>query len=87
MYRIVILPRAIRSLDSLDKPVARRIVDKLSWLSENFDRVTPLPLKGGFSGAYKLRIGDWRVIYSFDKASRSITIHLIGHRSQIYELS
>ena len=87
MYQIVILPKALHSLESLDKLVAKRILDKLSWLSENFDAVTPLPLKGGFSGTYKLRVGDWRVIYSFDIERRSITIHLIEHRRDIYKLS
>jgi len=87
VYRIVILPKALRSLESLDKPVAERIIDRLSWLSENLDALTPLPLRGGFSGTYKLRVGDWRVIYSFDIERRSITIHLIGHRRDIYRLA
>lgn len=87
MYQIIILPKALRSLESFDKPVAKRIINKLSWLSENFDDLTPLPLRGGFSGTYKLRAGDWRVIYSFDMERRSITIHLIGHRRDIYRLS
>ena len=42
MYQIIILPKALHSLESLDKLVAERIMDKLSWLSENFDEVTPL---------------------------------------------
>ena len=87
MYRIVIPPKALRSLESLDKPVAERIIDRLSWLSENLDALTPLPLRGGFSVTYKLRVGDWRVIYSFDIERRSITIHLIGHRRDIYRLA
>ncbi|MFW6118080.1 MAG: type II toxin-antitoxin system RelE family toxin [Chloroflexota bacterium] len=86
MYRIIILPKALRSLESFDKAVARRIINKLSWLSENFDDLTPLPLRGGISGTYKLRVGDWRVIYSFDIERRSITIHVIGHRREIYRL-
>lgn len=86
MYRIAILPKAFRSLESLDKPVARRITNRLSWLSENFDDLTPLPLRGGLSGTCKLRIGEWRVICSFDRERRSITIHLIGHRRDIYRV-
>ena len=85
MYRIVILPKALHSLQSLDKPVAARIMTRLSWLSDNFDDLTPIPLKGSFSGACKLRVGDWRVIYSFDMRTRTITIHLVGHRSHVYE--
>jgi len=86
VYRIIILPKALRSLESFDNPVAGRIIDKLSWLSGNFDDLTPLPLRGAFSGTYKLAVGDWRVIYSFDKERHSITVHLIGHRRDIYRL-
>lgn len=86
MYRIVILPTALRSLGSLDKPVSRRIMTRISWLSEHLDDVTPVSLKGSFSGACRLRVGDWRVIYSFDIETRIIFIHLVGHRSQIYRL-
>lgn len=50
MYQIIILPKALDALESLDKFTANRILDKLSWLSENFDNLTPLPLKGAFSG-------------------------------------
>lgn len=86
MYQIVILPKALNALKSLDKSTAKRILDKLSWLSENFDDVTPSPLKGTFLGAYKLRVGDWRVVYSFAPDKQLITIHLIGHRRDIYEV-
>jgi mRNA interferase RelE/StbE len=87
MYQLTILPKAFRELESLDKFAAKRILDRVSWLSENFDNITPLALKGAFSGTYKLRAGDWRVIYSFDTAKHVITVHLIGHRRDIYKLT
>ncbi len=86
MYQIVILSKAFHSLESLDKLTAKRILDKLSWLSQNFDNITHSPLKDAFSGTYKLRVGEWRVIYSFDVDKRVITVHLIGHRRDIYKL-
>jgi len=85
MYRVTILPKALDALRSFDKVTAKRILDKLSWLSENFDNLTPLSLKGTLSGTYKLRVEDWRVLYSFDADKRIITVHLIGHRRDIYK--
>ena len=35
MYQMVVLPRALDDLSRLDKAVAQRMVDRLSWLSEN----------------------------------------------------
>mgnify|MGYP001132524348 CR=1 FL=1 len=87
MYQLVILPKALESLESLERSSAKRILDKLSWLSENFDNITPLPLKGALSGTYKLRVGDWRAIYSFDVDRHVVTVHLIGHQRDIYKLS
>jgi len=87
VYQLIILPKALEALESLERSTTRRILDKLSWLSENFDSITPLPLKGALSGTYKLRVGDWRVIYSFDVDRRVIAVHLIGHRRDVYKLS
>lgn len=82
---MVILPKALDTLESLDRGTAKRILDKLSWLSENLDDLTPLALKGTLSGTYKLRVGDWRVIYSFDVDEHIITVYLVGHRRDIYK--
>jgi len=55
---------AIKDLKKLDKQVAQRILKKIDWLSDNFERVIPEPLVGQFKGTFKLRIGDWRVVYT-----------------------
>ncbi len=85
MYRVIILPKALADLSSLDKAVAQRISDKLTWLSEIIKRTTPIPLKGEFSGFYKLKAGDWRVIYEVDHSEKTVTVHKVGHRREIYK--
>ncbi|WP_230400971.1 type II toxin-antitoxin system RelE/ParE family toxin [Microcystis aeruginosa] len=45
--------------------------------------MTPLPLTREWSGFYKLRVGDYRVIYEFDRESRIII--RVGHRSEVYD--
>ena len=70
---------AIKDLAKLDKPVAQRILKKIDWLSDNFEKVTPEPLIGQFKGTFKLRIGDWRVVYTIE--SHTLVIQFIGHRS------
>ena len=66
VYQVIILPKAFEDLSKIDKTIAERITDKLTWLSENIDNITPLPLKGDLSGLYKLKVGDWRIIYDID---------------------
>ncbi|MFZ6016021.1 MAG: type II toxin-antitoxin system RelE family toxin [Nitrospirota bacterium] len=75
---------ALDDLQKIDGPIVKRILNKISWLSQHFDNITPEPLSGGFSGTFKLRVGDWRVVYTLE-ADR-IIIKAIGHRSEIYRL-
>ena len=57
MYRIRILDAVTRELAGLDKPVGRRIVERIHWLAENLDEVKPEPLTtGDLAGLYKLRV-------------------------------
>lgn len=75
---------AIKDLAKLDKPVAQRILKKIDWLSDNFEKVTPEPLIGQFKGTFKLRIGDWRVVYTIE--GQTLVIQFIGHRRNIYSI-
>ena len=84
VYQVIILPKAFEDLSKIDNTVAKRITDKLTWLSENIENMTPLSLKGDFSGLYKLKVGDWRIIYDIDHKKKVITVHKIGHRKEIY---
>jgi mRNA interferase RelE/StbE len=54
---------AIQDLEKLDSVVARRVLKKITWFSKNFEQLIPEPLSGEFRGTYKLRVGDWRVVY------------------------
>jgi len=83
-YLITVLDPAARELTELDKPVGRRVVARLRWLAAHFDEIKPEGLAGDLAGLYKLRIGDYRVIYEVLSAERTLVIHAIGHRSQIY---
>jgi mRNA interferase RelE/StbE len=78
-------PEAIKDLKQLTPPIRKRIVAKINWLAGNFDQVRPLPLSANLAGFYKLRVGDYRVVYEFDQAIRVITVDRVGHRSEIYE--
>lgn len=84
MFSVELRAGARDDLQRLDKQTAQRILDKIKWLAEHFGELIPLPLAGHLRGLYKLRVGNYRVIYSFDTASQTITIHRIGHRKEIY---
>jgi mRNA interferase RelE/StbE len=84
MYRIRILESAARELGRLDKPVGRRVSRRINWLAENLDDLQPEALTGDLAGLFKLRAGDYRILYEILREEQTITIHLIGHRREIY---
>lgn len=86
MYKINFTPTGESSIAKLDRVIGQRILDKVKWLSQNLDDLTPQPLKGRFSGLYKLKVGDWRVIYEIVSNEKIITIHVVGHRKEIYKI-
>jgi len=63
MYRVRILDAATRELERLDRLVGRRIVERINWLAANFETIRPEALTGDLAGFYKLRVGDYRVLY------------------------
>lgn len=83
-YRVSILDSAARELAHLDKPVAQRIVRRIEWLASNLYEINPEALKGPFSNLFKLRAGDYRIIYAILDNEHRIVIHSIGHRREIY---
>lgn len=85
-YKVDFTPQALEDISKLDRAIAERITNKIEWLSENLDVISPLALKGKFHNMFKLVIGDWRVIYTIDFTNKIVTVHLIGHRREIYKV-
>jgi mRNA interferase RelE/StbE len=82
--RARLLDAAARDLARLDKPEARRVVDRINWLVSNYDTIQPEALSGNLTGFYKLRVGDFRVIYEILDLEQILLVHAIGHRREIY---
>ncbi len=82
--RVRLLDAAVRDLARLDKPVARRVIERIGWLASNLDTIRPESLSGSLAGFYKLRVGDFRVIYEVLDAEQILLVHAVGHRRDIY---
>ncbi len=79
-YEIEFKPKAIKDLDSLQPDVAKRIVEKISRLSQNLEgdvkRLT------NFTPEYRLRVGDYRVL--FEVEGNRIIVYRVRHRREVY---
>ena len=68
-------PKEVRS------SVFNAIKERLSLKPYNFN-----PLKGKkFRGLYRLRVADYRIVYTIDEKRQTVRILAIGHRSKIYK--
>ena len=84
-YSVEFLAHAEKDLERLDKPVIARVLKKLRRLAESIELVEHEALTGSLVGLSKLRVGDYRVIYESDRKNRILTIHMVGHRKEIYK--
>jgi mRNA interferase RelE/StbE len=84
MYQLRILDAAARELAALDRQVSSRVAKRVRWLAENLDSIKPQSLSGELSDFYKLRVGDYRVVYQILNREQTVVVHAIGHRREIY---
>ncbi len=72
-------------LDRLEAQVVQRILKKLRWLAENYESIRPKTLTGQWQGAFKLRVGDYRAIYTCDESGKRIVVRFVKHRREVYK--
>jgi mRNA interferase RelE/StbE len=82
-YRIEVTRDALRALAKLDKPVRRRVQVAIDGLGEN-PRPSGVIALQGLRGAYRLRVGNYRVIYTVDDNRLVVLVVELGHRREIY---
>jgi len=81
-YEINIHSPAKKSLCRLPENVQTRIARSMFALAENPRPVGVVKLNG--REGWRIRIGDYRVIYTIDDAKKEVVIYAIGHRREIY---
>ena len=84
MYHVEFTPNAEADLARLEASVAQRVLNRLRWLAENFEAIRTEALTGQFSGVFKLRVGDYRVLYLCDRTEQKIIVQFVRHRREVY---
>ena len=83
IYNIDILPSALRELRTLSKRDRYKIDTKILSLASNPRPSGVIPL-AGLAGLYRLRVGDYGIIYRVTDKDLSVLIVKIGHRKDVY---
>jgi len=83
-YDVSLSPAATKALRKLDKPIQTRVLGALHLL-----RDTPRPPAAktlvGYPSYLRIRIADYRIVYTIDDGHLRILVILVGHRSRIYK--
>jgi mRNA interferase RelE/StbE len=83
-YRIEVARDSLRALAKLDKPVRRRVQVAIDGLGE-CPRPSGVIALQGLRGAYRrLRVGNYRVVYTIDDNRLVVLVVDLGHRGEIY---
>lgn len=81
-YQIIVLPAAEKSLSKLPKKLQLRIQGAITTLASN--PLPPVARKLIGRDTYRLRVSDYRIIYSIEKNILTIKIISVGHRREAY---
>ena len=83
MYKILLERRAEKDLDALDGSLRKRIIKRLLLLQDN-PRFGSKKLASS-KNAWRVRIGDWRIIYEIGDKNKVVKVYRIKHRSRVYK--
>jgi mRNA interferase RelE/StbE len=82
-YKVVLKPSVEKDLRSLPQPIIARVFKQIEALRDE-----PFPRQSiklaGAERLYRIRIGDYRVIYSVDDTLKQVLVHYVRHRRGVY---
>lgn len=82
-YSLEIKSSAQKELDALDDALFSRIDRKILALAEN-PRPPACKKLRGYKDQWRIRVGDWRVLYVVDDATKLVSITRVAHRREVY---
>ncbi len=85
MYEVRDTPDARSQFAALPLPIQARVAAIYQRLARWPDASGAKPMRGDLHGAYRVRTGDYRIVFRVDAAARRIIVFRIAHRRDVYE--
>lgn len=82
-YALTFRPAALRALRKLDRQITERIKAATEALQDD-PRPPGAKMLTGSHGLWRIRIGDYRVVYTIDDQRRFVRVAAAGHRRDVY---
>jgi mRNA interferase RelE/StbE len=82
-YKVILKPSVEKDLRSLPREVVKRVFRRIEMLKDD-----PIPRQSiKLSGAehlYRIRVGEYRIVFGVDTAHMQVVIHHVRHRRDVY---
>ncbi|MGD0390863.1 MAG: type II toxin-antitoxin system RelE/ParE family toxin [Tepidisphaeraceae bacterium] len=85
MYEIRSAEEARENFKSLPLRIQVRVQDVFDRLTRWPNVSGVKPLRGSLKGAYRIRTGDWRVIFTVDDRAKRVTVIRVKNRRDVYD--
>jgi mRNA interferase RelE/StbE len=82
-YQVVLTPSAARQLRKFDPPVRRRLQAAIELLAIEPRPPAATRLVGG-GGEWRVRTGDYRIVYEIEEDRLLVLVLRVGHRRDVY---
>ncbi len=83
-YQINIQPAAMKAIEDVRGPRRADIIAAIDAL-EASPRPQGHEKLSGYTNLYRVRVGDFRIVYAIDDGVLTVLVVLVGHRRDIYE--
>jgi mRNA interferase RelE/StbE len=82
-WRVQVMAPARRQIDRLPIAVAAAVIETIDAIASNPRRLGK-PLRFELSGRWSARRGPYRIIYSIDDATHTVSVLAVAHRADVY---
>jgi mRNA interferase RelE/StbE len=82
-YRVEVAPHAERQLRRLSKSVQARLTTRMKALADE-PRPPGVEKLAGEENLYRVRVGDYRIIYAIEDEVLLVLVVTVGHRREVY---
>ena len=84
-YSVALVPAAAKAFSKVDRQSRMRVVGAIELLA-----IEPRPpgatmLRGGERGLWRVRVGDFQVVYSIDDGRVTVWVLRVAHRREVYQ--
>lgn len=82
-YRVEVVRKAQKQLARVQVQDRERIMEEIDALADDPNPSGSTKLRG-YVDSWRVRVGDYRIIYELDEAARKVVVTRVAHRREVY---